>query len=127
MNFKPVLISAVLALGVASASAATIEENMYVLAAGLRTVTNSNSADEMRAALTSMRDAATDARRSIPKRLAGKSPDSPEVVGYRAGIDQLIAQINEVDALALKDQVAEAKDAAQELGNIALENHRKFN
>lgn len=127
MKLEPFVLSAMLFLTTANAFAATLEENMYVLAGGLRTVTQSNSAEEIHAALVTMKEAATDARRSIPKKLTGKASDSPEVAGYRAGIDQLIAQINVVEELVLKDQLAQAKEAAQELGNIARENHRKFN
>ena len=45
---------------------------------------------------------------------------------YRAGIDQLIAQINVVDALAVKNKLPEAKAAAKKLIDIRNQNHRKF-
>ncbi|GAA0496353.1 cytochrome b562 [Tatumella terrea] len=108
------------------ANALPLEQDMDILGSELVTVQNAGNAQEMHQSLEKMRHAAEDARTGTPYTLQGQAADSENMKAYRAGIDQLIAQINVVDALAVKNKLPEAKAAAKKLIDIRNQNHRKF-
>ena len=108
------------------ANALPLEQDMDILGSQLVTVQNTGSAQEMHQSLEKMRQAAEDARKDTPYTLQGQAADSDNMKAYRAGIDQLIAQIKVVDALAVNNKLPEAKAAATKLIEIRNQNHRKF-
>ncbi|KFD20860.1 MULTISPECIES: cytochrome b562 [Tatumella] len=108
------------------ANALPLEQDMDILGSQLVTVQNTGSAQEMHQSLEKMRQAAEDARKDTPYTLQGQAADSDNMKAYRAGIDQLIAQIKVVDALAVNNKLPEAKAAAKKLIEIRNQNHRKF-
>lgn len=108
------------------ANALPLEQDMDVLGSQLVIVQNTDSAQEMHQSLEKMRQAAEDARKGTPYTLQGQAADSDGMKAYRAGIDQLIARIKVVDALAVNNQLPEAKAAAKTLTDIRNQNHRKF-
>lgn len=108
------------------ANALPLEQDMDILGSQLVTVQNTGSAQEMHQSLEKMRQAAEDARKDTPYTLQGQAADSDNMKAYRAGMDQLIAQIKVVDALAVNNKLPEAKAAAKKLIEIRNQNHRKF-
>ena len=108
------------------ANALPLEQDMDILGSQLVIVQNTGSAQEMHQSLEKMRQAAEDARKDTPYTLQGQAADSDNMKAYRAGIDQLIAQIKVVDALAVNNKLPEAKAAAKKLIEIRNQNHSKF-
>ncbi|MBT0724165.1 cytochrome b562 [Rosenbergiella sp. S61] len=106
--------------------AADLEGDMLSLSAGLSTVLSSDQASEMQQALTQMRDAAKDAKTATPPSLAGSSPQSPAMQGWRDAFDQLIAKVNQAEQQVKLGKLAEAKQTAQQIAALRNQNHRKY-
>lgn len=120
------LLALSLLSGSASLYAADLENDMDTLKDGLNTVMKTNDAQTMQQALSSMRQAAEDAKKSTPEKLEGQPADSPEIKDFHAGLDSLIAQIDVVNELAKSNNVDGAKAEAKKLADIRNANHKKF-
>jgi len=106
--------------------AQSLSQDMDILGVNLVTVQHSNNAAEMQQALKKMRAAALDAEKQTPYSLQGQAADSASMTAYRAGIHQLIAQIDVVDKLAQHGKLDQAKQQARKLVDIRNQNHSKF-
>ncbi|MEZ3501657.1 cytochrome b562 [Pantoea sp. KPR_PJ] len=125
---KPVIAMLALSLlsGSATLYAADLEKDMDTLKEGLSTVMKTRDAQTMQQALSNMRQAAEDAKKSTPEKLEGQPADSAQIKDYHAGLDSLIAQIDVVNELAKANNVDGAKTEAQKLADIRNANHKKF-
>lgn len=120
------LLALSLLSGSASLYAADLEEDMDTLKDGLNTVMKTDDAQAMQQALSKMRQAAEDAKKSTPEKLEGQPADSPQIKDFHAGLDSLIAQIDVVNELAKSNNVDGAKTEAKKLADIRNANHKKF-
>ncbi|WP_336748704.1 cytochrome b562 [Pantoea vagans] len=120
------MLSASLLFSSVSLYAADLEQDMDTLNANLKIVKKTDSAQEMQQALTKMRTAAQDAKKSTPDKLEGQPADSAQIKDYHAGLDSLIAQIDVVSALTKANNVDGAKREAAKFDDIRNTNHKKF-
>ncbi len=120
------MLSLSLLFGSASLYAADLEKDMDTLKDGLNTVMKTSDAQAMQQALSNMRQAAEDAKKSTPEKLEGQPADSAQIKDYHAGLDSMIAQIDVVNELAKSNNVDGAKTEAKKLADIRIANHKKF-
>ena len=120
------MLSLSLLFSSASLYAAELEHDMDTLNANLKIVKKTDDAQEMQKALSEMRSAAQDAKKSTPEKLEGQPADSAQIKDFHAGLDSLIAQIDVVDELAKSNNIDGAKTAAKKLDDIRTANHKKF-
>jgi len=105
---------------------ASLEEDMDTLNAGLRTVTKTDDAAEMKQALIKMRAAAGDAKTQTPDKLKGQPTDSAQMKDFRAGLETLTRQIDSSIKLVEAGDLAGAKAEAKKFTVTRDENHKKF-
>ncbi|BDH47403.1 cytochrome B562 [Salmonella enterica subsp. enterica serovar Choleraesuis] len=109
-----------------NALASALEKDMDTLGDNFKIVLKTNDVGEMKTALTAMKQAAEDSKKSTPPSLEGKASDSPEMVDYRHGLDTLIAQIDGALTLANEGKVKEAQAAAEEFKQTRSTYHKKY-
>lgn len=120
------MLSVSLLFSSASLYAADLEQDMDTLNANLKIVKKTDDAQTMQKALTAMRAAAQDAKKSTPEKLEGQAAGSPQIKDYHAGLDSLIAQIDVVAGLVKANNIAGAKKEAEKFDAIRTANHKKF-
>ncbi len=127
LRLNKMLLPIVLIAVTTQTNAATLGEDMSILASSLPIVMNGNDAVKTHHELQKMKAAAEDAKKSTPPKLSGQSPDSDQMKGFRTGLDSLIAQIDIVDGYAQTNQLELAKSEAVKLRTIAQKNHSLYN
>ncbi len=113
-------------MGSSLSALASLEEDMDTLNAGLRTVTKTDDATEMKQALTKMRAAAGDAKTQTPDKLKGQSADGAQMKDFRAGLETLTRQIDSSIKLVDAGDLAGAKAEAKKFAVTRDANHKKF-
>ena len=106
--------------------AADLDTDMWALAKNYKAFNKAeNTADALKS-LDAMKFAANDAKQSVPNKLKSLAKDDVQVIGYQAGLDALIAEIDKTATLVQANQLDQAKIEAKNLLTIRDENHKKF-
>ena len=122
-------IASVFALGLFAQSsfAAELEQDMMTLAKNYQTFKKTSNQKDAINALTTMQQAALDAKKSVPMKLIGQPNNSPQIQDYHKGLDSLLLELNQTLTLVKAGQLQQAQ--AQEIPKIDAiqkENHKKF-
>lgn len=120
------LTMSTLLLSSVSAMANDVAEDMDILAQNYSSVLKAKDAAPLKKALTSMREAAVDAKKGVPPKLEKESADSEAMKDYQHGFDILIAQIDDAMKLTDEGKVDEAKAAAEGFKATRNEYHKKY-
>jgi soluble cytochrome b562 len=119
------LISCVF-LGSSAVWATDLETNMKTLAKSTKAFSEAKDAANAKQQLVVMREAAVSSKQYLPHKLEGLPSGNVQVKEYQAGLDQLVAEIDKVNALVEHGQLDQAKTEAMNLVKIRNENHKKF-
>ncbi|MFM6906281.1 MAG: cytochrome b562 [Acinetobacter tjernbergiae] len=106
--------------------AADLDTDMWALAKNYKAFNKSENTSDALKSLDAMKFAANDAKQSVPNKLKSLAKDDVQVVGYQAGLDALIAEIDKTATLVQANQLDQAKIEAKNLLTIRDENHKKF-
>ena len=106
--------------------AADLDTDMWALAKNYKAFNKSENISDALKSLDAMKFAANDAKQSVPNKLKSLAKDDVQVVGYQAGLDALIAEIDKTATLVQANQLDQAKIEAKNLLTIRDENHKKF-
>jgi soluble cytochrome b562 len=106
--------------------AADLETDMWALAKNYKAFNKAENISDALKSLDAMKFAANDAKQSVPNKLKSLAKDDVQVVGYQAGLDALIAEIDKTATLVQANQLDQAKIEAKNLLTIRDENHKKF-
>ncbi|NDL63519.1 cytochrome b562 [Acerihabitans arboris] len=109
-----------------AAQARDLGEDMDILNANYSAVMKSDNPAALKKGLAGMHEAALDARKGTPPKLKGQPADSPQMKDFRQGIDTLIGQIEQAQALADKGDTQQAQTLAKQFQQTRNENHAKF-
>ena len=106
--------------------AADLDTDMWALAKNYKAFNKAENISDALKSLDAMKFAANDAKQSVPNKLKSLAKDDVQVVGYQAGLDALIAEIDKTATLVQVNQLDQAKIEAKNLLTIRDENHKKF-
>lgn len=106
--------------------AADLDTDMWALAKNYKAFNKAENISDALKSLDAMKFAANDAKQSVPNKLKSLAKDDVRVVGYQAGLDALIAEIDKTATLVQANQLDQAKIEAKNLLTIRDENHKKF-
>lgn len=106
--------------------AADVGTDMDILAGNYGKILRTDNKADFIAGLAKMKAAAIDAKKSKPQKFHSKPDNSPEIIGYRQGMDKLIGQIDKASELAIADKMPAAKAEVQSFKTTRNENHKKY-
>jgi soluble cytochrome b562 len=106
--------------------AADLDTDMWALAKNYKAFNKAENISDALKSLDAMKFAANDAKQSVPNKLKSLAKDDVQVVGYQAGLDALIAEIDKTATFVQANQLDQAKIEAKNLLTIRDENHKKF-
>ncbi|MFM2333945.1 MAG: hypothetical protein RIQ74_2795 [Pseudomonadota bacterium] len=106
--------------------AADLDTDMLALAKNYKAFNKAENISDALKSLDAMKFAANHAKQSVPNKLKSLAKDDVQVVGYQAGLDALIAEIDKTATLVQANQLDQAKIEAKNLLTIRDENHKKF-
>ena len=106
--------------------AADLDTDMLALAKNYKAFNKAENISDALKSLDAMKFAANDAKQSVPNKLKSLAKDDVQVVGYQAGLDALIAEIDKTATFVQANQLDQAKIEAKNLLTIRDENHKKF-
>ena len=106
--------------------AADLDTDMWALAKNYKAFNKAENISDALKSLDAMKFADNDAKQSVPNKLKSLAKDDVQVVGYQAGLDALIAEIDKTATLVQANQLDQAKIEAKNLLTIRDENHKKF-
>lgn len=106
--------------------AAPLEQNMVNIATGYKAFNDARTAVDANKALDQIRLAALDSKKSTPMKLIGKSDNSPEVKGYKSGLEQLVVQVDKTKTLVDAGKLDQAKLEGKKLLLIRDQNHKLY-
>lgn len=120
-----VLLSSVVLLN-QQVMAASLGADMWALSRHYKAFNKADNGQDALKSLDAMRNAAKDAKLTVPKKLKALPQDDAQVLMYQAGLDTLIAELDKASALVQVNQLEQAKLEAQNILTIRDENHQKF-
>ncbi|HGN0870412.1 soluble cytochrome b562 [Providencia alcalifaciens] len=127
---KKKLLSFLLLIGFALSSslamAANLSHDMKTLNGTLRAIEKSNDPKQLKKALHTMRSAAKNAQKKIPRKLRHHPDLSPEIQNYRHAYDILIQQIDHALVLVEQDQIDDAKNIMNDIKITRNIYHKKY-
>ena len=106
--------------------AADLDTDMWALAKNYKAFNKAENISDALKSLDAMKFAANDAKQSVPNKLKSLAKDDVQIIGYQAGLDALIAEIDKTATLIQANQLDQAKIEAKNLLTIRDENHKKF-
>ncbi|SPL69793.1 cytochrome b562 [Acinetobacter stercoris] len=106
--------------------AAPLEQNMVNIATSYKAFNDARTAVDANKALDQIRLAALDSKKSTPMKLIGKSDNSPEVKGYKSGLEQLVVQVDKTKTLVDAGKLDQAKLEGKKLLLIRDQNHKLY-
>lgn len=106
--------------------AADLDTDMWALAKNYKAFNKAENTSDALKSLDAMKFAANNAKQFVPNKLKSLAKDDVQVVGYQAGLDALIAEIDKTATLVQANQLDQAKIEAKNLLTIRDENHKKF-
>ena len=106
--------------------AADLDTDMWALAKNYKAFNKAENISDALKSLDAMKFAANNAKQFVPNKLKSLAKDDVQVVGYQAGLDALIAEIDKTATLVQANQLDQAKIEAKNLLTIRDENHKKF-
>nr|WP_174507361.1 cytochrome b562 [Acinetobacter sp. Marseille-Q1620] len=106
--------------------AAPLEQNMVNIATSYKAFNDARTAVDANKALDQIRLAALDSKKSTPMKLIGKSDNSPEMKGYKSGLEQLVVQVDKTKTLVDAGKLDQAKLEGKKLLLIRDQNHKLY-
>ncbi len=103
-----------------------ISASMDVIASSYRIVLKTDSPQEFKQALITMKIAALQAQKGRPPKLQNEKMDSANMKDYRYGLSVLIGQIDNAAQLADAGQLQQAQQIARDFENTKKVYHRKY-
>ena len=103
-----------------------LSASMEVIASNYRIVLETDSLQEFKQALKTMKTAALDAQKSRPPKLQNEAVNSADMNDYRCGLSVLIGLIDKTAQLANAGQLQQARQMARNFEETKKEYHRKY-
>ncbi len=103
-----------------------VANDMKVMGKSLRAAAGASDAAGMKTALEALKKAATDARGQVPPDYKSQAADGPERKAYVEGIDILLKQVADAEALIDAGKLDEAKAAIKAMNDTKKTYHQKL-
>lgn len=126
-NTKIIIISGVMALymtGSALSYAASLDENMQILAENISVLQSSTDKKELITALDRMNKAVDESMNTIPEKLS--LDDTKGANDYRSGLKMLKNEIMIIRENVSDGNLSGINDSLSRMNNIRIDNHKKF-
>lgn len=126
-NKKVLLLAGVMAVylsGCGISSAATLSENMFVLAKNISVLSCSTDKAEILSALDQMDSAIDDSMLTLPEKVQSEYVNS--VNDYKAHLEKMKAEIKSAREKANSGELNKIKDNVAEMHKLRIDGHNKF-
>ena len=105
---------------------ASVEGDMKAMSKALRAASSASDAAGMKAGLADLKNATLKAKTEVPGGLKDQATDSPARKTYTEGLDNVIKQVDDANALIDAGKLDEAKAAIKEINTTRKTYHKKL-
>lgn len=119
-------VLSIMSLTASQVYASPLGNEMKVMSKQLKAFDKAKNTNDALSALNTFKQAITQSKDLLPRKLKDLPQDSEQVQNYRAALEQLNSEVEQAIQLLETGQLVQAKQHIEQIKQIAKQGHRQF-